>query len=104
MDDHLPGGEILRQGLEDLAAGSRSVTALLVLVAAPRLRRCGVSIPTAVRPTTLPEHDLYRLLCREHGPDAYRHYRSLLRRLVSLEQALELAARGQSSLMTLECH
>lgn len=42
----------------------------------------------AARSSKLPEHDLFRLLSVEHGPEAYRHYRSLLRRL-SLENALE---------------
>ncbi len=94
MYDHLPGGEILRNGLRDLQDGVRSIDALLVLVAAPRLTRCGIRIPQASSPVALPEHDLYRRLSAEHGQEAYRHYRSLLRRLVSLENALEgLTAR-----------
>lgn len=90
MYDHLPGGEILRDGLTDLRAGNRSINALLVLTAAPRLTRCGVPVPSVSPPIRLPEHELYRLLCVEHGREAYRHYRSLMRRLVSLEQALEV--------------
>jgi hypothetical protein len=89
MYDHLPGGEILRDGLRDLEAGTRSVDALLVLVAAPRLIRFGIRIPPAGAAPGLPEHELFRRLSVEHGPEAYRHYRSLLRRLVSLENALE---------------
>ena len=86
---HLPGGEILDEGLRDLEAGVRSVAALLVLTAAPRLARRGVQIPTGISPPLLPEHELYELLVSKHGPEAYRHYRSLLRRLVSLENALD---------------
>ena len=89
MYEHLPGGEILKDGLRDLEAGVRSVCALLVLIAAPRLRRCGIQIPQGVSSSALPEHELYDLLVAEHGPEAYRHYRSLLRRLVSLENALD---------------
>ena len=89
MYEHLPGGEILKEGLRDLAAGARSNCALLVLIAAPRLARCGVEIPGGVSLSALPEHELYDLLIAEHGPEAYRHYRSLLRRLVSLENALD---------------
>jgi hypothetical protein len=92
MYEHLPGGEILRNGLKDLQAGVRSVDALLVLVAAPRLTRCGIRIPSTDSCSGLPEHDLFHRLCVEHGPEAYRHYRSLLRRLVSLENALECEA------------
>ena len=87
--DHLPGGEILRNGLRDLQEGGRGIDALLVLVAAPRLARCGIAIPQTGAPSELPEHALFRRLSVEHGPEAYRHYRSLLRRLVSLENALE---------------
>ena len=92
MYDHLPGGEILRDGLRDLQLGVRSVDALLVLVAAPRLTRCGIPVPRLSSPPALPEHDLFQLLSAEHGPEAYRYYRSLMRRLVSLEHALESVA------------
>src|SRR5215813_8338939 len=97
MYDHLPGGEILRNGLKDLEHGITSIDSLLVLVAAPRLTRCGIPIPQVRSPAGLPEHDLFRRLCVEHGPEAYRHYRSLMRRLVSLENALDvqsLTTRG----------
>jgi hypothetical protein len=89
MYDHLPGGEILGNGLKDLRAGVRSIDALLVLVAAPRLTRCGVPIPHLSAPPVLPEHDLFDLLIAQHGSEAYRHYGSLMRRLVSLESVLE---------------
>jgi hypothetical protein len=89
MYDHLPGGEILRDGLRDLQDGVPSVASLLVRIAAPRLTRCGISISPASSTAALPEHELYMRLSAEHGHEAYRHYRSLLRRLVSLENALE---------------
>jgi hypothetical protein len=84
--------EILRDGLTDLQAGRRTIPALLVLAARPRLTWCGVTVPLPHPPIPMPEHDLYRLLCSEYGDEAYRHYRSLMRRLVSLEQALEAVA------------
>jgi hypothetical protein len=93
MYDHLPGGEILRDGLRDLEAEVRSVNSLLLLIARPRLIRHGIPVPERVARPGLPEHELYQLLTVEHGPEAYRHYRSLLRRLVSLENALDSAAR-----------
>jgi len=89
MYEHLPGGEILSKGLRDLQEGVRSIDALLVLVGAPRLSRCGIRIPETSSGSELPEHELFRQLSVEHGPEAYRHYRSLLRRLVSLENALD---------------
>jgi hypothetical protein len=92
MFDHLPGGEILRDGLRDLESGVQSVAAMLVLIARPRLVRNGIQIPVSSTTPALPEHELYRLLVVEHGPEAYRHYRSLLRRLASLENALDAQA------------
>lgn len=92
MYDHLPGGEILRDGLRDLDSGVKSVAAALVLIARPRLAGHGIRVPDGEAMPHCPEHELYRLLVAEHGPEAYRHYRSLLRRLVSLENALDLQA------------
>jgi hypothetical protein len=39
----LPGHEFVREGLADLEAGRKSESALLVAMAAPRLRRLGSS-------------------------------------------------------------
>jgi len=96
MYEHLPGGEILEAGLHDLKAGVRSVSSLLVLIAAPRLTRRGIPVPRDAATPGLPEHELYHLLAVEHGPEAYRHYRSLLRRLVSLENALDSLATSNA--------
>lgn len=88
--DLYPGGEILVEGLRDLESGIPSVHALLVLVGAYRLSRCGIQIPALPGAPAVPEHALYQRLVTQHGPEAYRHYRSLLRRLISLESALEV--------------
>jgi hypothetical protein len=37
--DALPGGDLVRQGLDDLRRGVESIPALLVLSGGPRLRR-----------------------------------------------------------------
>lgn len=93
MFEHLPGGEILQAGLRDLQAGVRSIPALLVLVGAPRLARCGVVIPSHAPSLLLPEHELYQLLVSEHGAaQAHSRYGAWLRRLVSLENALDTLA------------
>ena len=97
MTEHLPGGEILEPGLRDLGAGVRSVSALLIMIAAPRLARCGIPIPKEVSLSPLPEHELYDLLVAEQGTEAYRFYRSLLRRLVSLENALDIRPESANS-------
>jgi len=91
MPEPLPGGEILTEGLRDLDRGIRSVPALLVLIASPRLARSGIVMPPVTPSLRLPEHELYDLLVAAHGPEAYRMYRSLLRRLVNLENALDVS-------------
>src|SRR3990170_4113375 len=85
----LPGGNAVCQGLEDLAAGKESETALLVLVGAPRLRRLGLEIPEDN--ANMPEHRFYQLLARSDPDSAHSRYNALIRRLVSFERALERA-------------
>ncbi len=86
--DHLPGGDLIEEGLIDLAAGIESQASLLVEIAHPRLRSLGISIPDASFQKEA-ELRLYRLLRAEYPTDAYSQYNSLIRRLVSFEQALE---------------
>jgi hypothetical protein len=88
--DSLPGGELIRQGLADLARGGRSKEALLVLIGGPRLRRLGLPVPKGV--VERPEHALYLLLADSVGDAAHSQYNALLRRLVSFERAAECAA------------
>jgi len=83
---HLPGGDLVAKGLGDLAASKETVEALLVSIAAPRLRQRG--LPVAA-PLSDPEHRLYERLAREGEDSAHSRYNALLRRLVSFESALE---------------
>ena len=83
----LPGEELVRQGLADIAAGRRTQTACLVSIASPRLLRAGV-LPSDTPLIEEAELVLYRLL-RAEGGDSYSRYNSLLRELVSFEQALD---------------
>ena len=83
----LPGEELVRQGLADVAAGRRTQNACLVSIASPRLVRAGV-LPSDAPLIEEAELALYRLL-RAEGGDAYSRYNSLLRELVSFEQALD---------------
>jgi len=87
----LPGGEILAQGLADLAEGRRSASALLLRMAAPRLARLGIEIEPP-DPGEECELELYRLLLAESPADAYGRYNAWLRRLASLCHALEARA------------
>jgi len=82
-----PGEDLIVMGLADLAAGHETVASLLVSIGAPRLRRAGISVPSAVFDD--PEHRLYRLLASENSDAAHSRYNSLIRRLVSFERAAE---------------
>ena len=85
--ERLPGGSLIREGLDDLAAGRETDASLLVLIGAPRLRRLGLAIPAESRP--LVEHRLYERLRATHGDGAHSHYNALVRLLVSFERAAE---------------
>jgi hypothetical protein len=85
----IPGSDLVRKGLADLAAGRETVEALLVAIGAPRLRRLGFAVPE--HPFAMPEHRLFETLSRS-GPDAaHGRFNALLRRLVSFERACACA-------------
>lgn len=81
----LPGGELIGQGLADLARNEETVASLLVSIGSPRLRALGVPLGPVFDD---PEHRLYALLDREHGDNAHGRYNALVRLLVSYERAL----------------
>jgi len=86
VDDALPGSDLIRDGLRDIANGVESIPALLVLAGAPRLRTLGFDVPDV---PYLPEHRLYELLAAEDADSAHSRYNALIRRLVSFERAAE---------------
>ncbi len=88
---NLPGAELVDRGLADLALGLESVPALLISLAAPRLRREGVPVPTSLLPE--PEWRCYRQLEERHGELAHARYQALLRELTSFADACQLVAR-----------
>ena len=84
----LPGEDLVTQGLADLAKGILSESALLVLVAGPRLRGLGIDVPERAIEGPY-EHALYSLIEERLGTGAHSYYNSLLRRIVSYAHALE---------------
>src|SRR5258708_14754236 len=84
----LPGQELVEQGLADLAQDRVTDLSLLVLIAAPRLRRLGIRTPDSRFPRPV-EHELYSRLENRLGTGAHSHYNSLIRRIVSFARALE---------------
>jgi hypothetical protein len=86
----LPGEELLDKGLSDLSAGRESEAALLLQIAAPRLRALGITVESPSSPGgESPEHRLYALLSTQ--PDAHSRYNALLARIASYARAAEHA-------------
>jgi hypothetical protein len=90
----LPGGEILDAGLQALAAEQETPEALLVSLAAPRLRREGVPLPSPLLPD--PEMRLYRLLEEASGDLAHARYLAYLAQAASFADACALLRRRRS--------
>ena len=88
----LPGESLLREGLSDFQSGRRTVSACLVAIAHTRLTRAGIVLAAPPQQQREPELQLYQLL-RQQGGDAYSRYNSLLRELISFEQALDRRLR-----------
>ncbi len=80
-----PGGTLVHEGLEDLAAGRGTIAAALVSIGAPRLTRLGIAVPT---PMLSAERQLYLLLAGDGEDSAHARYNALVRRLVSFERAV----------------
>ncbi len=87
MPTDLPGHELVSAGLADLAAGRESEAALLVAMAAPRLRSLGFEVPAGGGER--PSHRLYELLSAEAGQGAHSRYNALVARVVSFARAAE---------------
>jgi hypothetical protein len=92
---HLPGGDRIRAGVADMAAMRCTADALLVEIAAQKLRELGVPVPmVSLVPAGVPdaEHALYFKL-GETESDPYPAYNARLRELVSFAHALEPEVR-----------
>ena len=92
FSDAVPGADLVRAGLNDLANGIESIESLLVLIGAPRLRSIGFDVPDT---PDYPEDRLYAKLSERSGDAAHSQYNALIRRLVSFERAMERAASNQ---------
>jgi hypothetical protein len=86
ISDALPGADLIRAGLRDIAQDIESIEALLVLIGAPRLRRLGLDVPDT---PDFPEDRLYAKLAAEDSDSAHGRYNALIRKLVSFERAAE---------------
>lgn len=90
----LPGADLVARGLEDLGRGeTESIEALLVLMAAPRMRPCGFPwLKEPADPSPELELRLYRRLGESGDEAPYGTYNSLRATLSSFLSALEVRA------------
>ncbi len=89
LTEGLPGGDIVRRGIDELKRGETSVCGLLVLSASTRLTSLGISVPVQDQ-TSIPAHiQLYRLLEASNSANPYSRYNALMRSLYSFMHALE---------------
>jgi hypothetical protein len=86
IEARLPGSERVEPGLRDLAAGVRSEEALLVLLAARRLRRAGVVVPDGLGDPGA-SLELYGRLSARLGDGAHARHHAMLRRVTSYAAA-----------------
>ena len=85
----LPGVDLVEEGLRDLGAGRETPAAMLVAMAAPRLRSVGLHVPDHA--VERPSHRLYDLLAAEHADSAHGRYNAHVGRMVSFARAAEHA-------------
>lgn len=90
IPDFLPGADLVCKGIADLNCGIVTEESALVSIGAHRIRRAGIEVPAGIPD---PEGRLYAMISRTHGNGAHSYYNSLIRRLVSFEQALECAKK-----------
>jgi hypothetical protein len=90
----LPGADLVEAGLADLRAGTETEPALLVRIAAPRLRAVGIEVPHTASGEASPEHELYSLIAARGERGAHSRYNALLARIASFAAAAEHATAG----------
>jgi hypothetical protein len=79
--EKFPGEELVDAGLADIAAGRRTIAALLAAAAGPRLERAGVTVPAHQLDRS--GRELYALLEADLGVRAHSRYNALQRRVIA---------------------
>ena len=87
---HLPGGDLVEQGLRDLASGQTTVESCLVKIISPALVRANL-LP-AISEDDDTEITLYHLL-EAQASNPYSMYNSLLERVTSFQKSLFLSLK-----------
>jgi hypothetical protein len=90
IGDAIPGADLIRAGLADLAAGRETIESLLVIQARHRLLALGFDVPDIH--LSQPEARMYELVERQVGPrHAHARYNALRRRLDSFLRSAPFA-------------
>ena len=89
----VPGADLVEQGLSDLERGIETPPALLVSIAASRLRSLGLDTP---RGDEAAGRRLYALLAAEDDATAPSRYNALVGRITSFARAAEHAQSRRS--------
>ena len=89
----LPGAARITRGLRDAGEGRATADALLVAIAAGRLRELGLPVPNAETLGRDAELALYALLCQV-ADDPYAAYNAALAELDSFLSSLEARRRA----------
>ncbi len=94
LSSSLPGANLVEAGMASLERGEHTAEALLVALAAARLRALGLNVPEAADRIAAPNLALYAAV-RDGGGD-YFDYNALLGRLSSFADAAECLLRGST--------
>jgi hypothetical protein len=93
----LPGEELIRPGLDGLAAGRETAESLLIEIAQARLRDAGLPVPVIPRASPEPELRLYALLGEKYDLGAHYQFNALTQRLDKFCRFLESASRQRAA-------
>jgi hypothetical protein len=91
--EDLPGGDLVKQGLADLARGSRSEAALLVMIAGPHLEGLGIHVQALAEVSEPYEHGLYSMIEEREPLGAHAEYNALIIKVVSFASAISAVRR-----------
>ncbi len=85
----LPGGELVVQGLTDLSQNKKTIAALLILVAKPRLLGIGIDVNSDLGLLSFPEEALYHEIAILNPNDTHAKYNAYIREITSFTDSAE---------------
>jgi hypothetical protein len=92
----LPGEEIIRPGMQDLANRRETAESLLIEIAESRMRAAGLPVPAIPPAAEAAELRLCALLSAKYGREARYQYDALTQRVDEFCRFLEFEKRGHA--------